>query len=249
VIERSLAPSALFSLLTACTSSAQPVATTEPAPSNTAVAASQATSTASAVATTDPTPTATASATAAASAPADIDGPITAGLRTFRGMVTPVKDGYSVRGIVLADSSLPQALAKSSVDGIPKDSEWFLGAVVRVTCNVVEHESTPPTKGGLAVQSHQGEWMGCPTVQTAEIVAKAVEIEGKLARSKGLFQIEGHLIESQDLDWALTSSGGAKEGMRVHLWGQPKVVHCEPNMQCLEGGSLPMFEVGRAKKL
>jgi hypothetical protein len=56
-----------------------------------------------------------------------------------------------------------------------------------------------------------------------------------------------HLVRRDDLDWSLVA--GWKDGDRVRLWGQPRVVVCDPRAQCLLGGSIPMFDVGRAQKL
>lgn len=163
-------------------------------------------------------------------------------------MVRPTKGGYEIRSVLLEDAALPDALAKSAMDGIPKDPQWFLGAVVRVTAEIVAHDSPPPRSDGLAEQRREGSWLSSSTIEVAELLERAQQIEGTVTRSKGLFQVGQHLVRREDLAWSLASSGGGKEGDRVRLWGQPRTVHCAPNAQCLEGGSIPMFDVGRAEK-
>jgi len=197
---------------------------------------------------------ATSSASAAAP-PEEDEGDLRAGRRTFRGMVRPVKGGYEVRGVVLPDSALRDGLAKSAMDGIPSDPQWFQGAVVRVTAEIVAHEyevdvpARPPGEGGLAEQKSSGRELTARKIEVVELVARAETIEGVLQRSKGFFELGKYLVSRDDLGWALAGAGGGKEGDRVRLWGQPRVVHCLPHQQCLEGGALPIFDVGRAEKL
>ncbi len=180
--------------------------------------------------------------------PPEEEGELLAGRRTFRGMVKPTKGGFEVRGVVLDGSALPDALAKSALDGTPRDARWFLGAVVRVTAELTTHESES-MKDDLAVQTRSGGWTSAIRVDAAELVHAAETIEGVVQRSKGLFQVGGYLVRRDDLGWSLAGSGGGNEGDRVKLWGQPRIVHCNPGEQCLEGGSLPFFDVGRAEKL
>lgn len=209
----------------------------------------------------EPVPVAPPSAPSAASSgtptapaappPPEEEGELTAGRRTFSGMVRPRKGGYEVRGVLIEDAALPDALAKSVMDGIPSDSEWFLGAVVRLTAEIVAHEDEVdvPSKGGLAEQKSAGRELTTRKIETVELVARAEMVEGVLQRSKGFFELGKYLVNRQDLGWALAGSGGGKEGDRVRLWGQPSIVHCKPEQQCLEGGSLPIFAIGRAEKL
>jgi hypothetical protein len=175
------------------------------------------------------------------------DQPLRAGRVVFSGMVRPVKGGYEVRGVVVGDE-LPKRLAASSVDGVPADPDWFLGAVVRVTGEVTEH-ANEPAKGGLAEQGREGAWFEVDELETAELVAPAVVIEGKVSPSKGLMQVDKYMVNRDDLAWSLAASGGGKAGDRVRLWGQPRVHVCDPRAQCLEGGSIPLFAIGRALKI
>lgn len=206
-------------------------------------------------------PAASASATVSASAaPADAgattraparalgrDAPLEEGLVAWEGMVRPTKGGYSVRGVTLDGAELSKRLAESAVDGLPKESEWFLGAVVRVTAELRKHEEVAGrADAGLAVQTRSGSWFVATRVDRVELVARAQSIEGTLGRSKGLYSLGAYLVERSDIDWSLR---GAGEGSRVRLWGQPHTVTCRPEEQCLIGGSLPMFEIGRAEKL
>lgn len=170
-----------------------------------------------------------------------------AGRFVFKGMVRGAKDGYDVRGISV-DASLRDVVLKSSADGIPADPEWILGAVVKVTGQISKHDSEPPESGGLAKQGREGTWYSA-TVERAELVARAEVVEGTLANSKGLFSIDRYLVSREDLAWSLVGSGGGKAGDQVKLWGQPRIVVCNPNEQCLTTGSLPLFDVARATKL
>lgn len=195
-------------------------------------------------------PSASAGATPSARPPEpEEEGELRPGRRTFRGMVRATKDGYEVRGVILEGQSLPAALARRANDGIPSDPQWFLGAVVRVTAELFAHDEAPPRPDGLAEQGRQGSWLGATSVELAELVTRAEVVEGELVRSKGFFQIGAYLVNRQDLGWSLSGSGGGRVGDRVRLWGQPSVVQCAPNAQCLVGGSLPIFAVGRAEKL
>ena len=202
-------------------------------------------------------PPAAASAPRAApsAAPPEEDGELRAGRRTFRGMVRPTKGGYEVRGVIFEDGALPDALAKSVMDGIPSDPQWFLGSVVRVTAEIVadEYEADAPDQvgkpRGLVEQRRSGTWLTAKTIERVELVARAETVEGVLSRSKGFFEVGKYLVRRDDVAWSLAGSGGGKEGERVRLWGQPRIVRCHPDAQCLEGGSLPIFDVGRAEKL
>ncbi len=173
---------------------------------------------------------------------------IPAGRVSFTGMVTPVKDGFSVRGVVVPDA-LREAL-RDAHDGVPEDPGWFLGANVKLTGTVVSHDDGPRGgRGAVVEQGHEGRWLAMSEVEGAELVAMPVVVEGTLSRSKGLFQIGEYLVTKADLAWSLVSTGGGKEGDRVRLYGQPRTYRCDPREQCLSGGSIPMFDVGRAEKL
>jgi hypothetical protein len=202
---------------------------------------------------TPPDPVATAASvappvTSAAAAPVEIgDGaPLSPGLRQFTGMVRPTKGGFDVRSVTIDHGALVDALASQRPAGA--DSEWMLGARLRVTAELVKEGSDdPPPSGGLAEQSRAGTWFRVKRLERVEVVAPAVEIQGELARSKGLYSIAGHLVTADDLGWSLVVLNGQFEKKRVRLWGQPRTVVCEPHAQCLVGGSLPMFDVGRAE--
>jgi hypothetical protein len=175
------------------------------------------------------------------------DGPLEEGRVSWEGIVRPTKGGYDVRGVTLDGEELPRRLAESAVDGLPKTPEWFLGAVVRVTAALRRHEAVAErTDGGLAVQTRNGTWFVATRVERVEMVAPAQSIEGTLGRSKGLYSLGAYLVERSDVEWSLR---GAGEGSRVRLWGQPHTVKCGPQEQCLIGGTLPMFEIGRAERL
>ncbi len=175
------------------------------------------------------------------------DDALPEGRVAFVGMVRPVKGGHEVRGVFFDGESIPTALAKSSVDGVPSDADWFLGAKVRVTATLIRHESPPPRADGLAEQRREGSFLEASKLELAELVARAEVLEGPIHRSKGLFQIGDRMVSRSDLEWSLP--GGFSEGDRVRLWGQPRTHVCDPRAQCLQGGSIPLFDVGRGKKL
>jgi hypothetical protein len=189
-----------------------------------------------------------ASSSSSAAAPATpaveiADGePLREGRVVFEGMVVPTKGGHTVRGVVFDGGMLVRAAPSV------KAADDLLGARVRVTAEVVRHEEPPPRTDGLAEQRREGTWHQAVSVETATIVTPPVVVEGKLLRSKGLFQLGEHLVTRSDLAWALAPDG-AKEGDRVRVWGQPRVYRCAPDEQCLMGGSIPMFDVGRAERL
>ena len=193
---------------------------------------------------------ATAAPTPSASVATVIEdgAPLSPGLMQFTGMVRPTKGGFDVRGVTFDHGALTDALA--SQRPADADSDWMLGAKLRVTADLVrEGSDASPPSGGLAVQSRSGTWFRVRRLERVEVAAPAVKIEGELARSKGLYSIAGHLVTADDLGWSLVVLNGQFEKKRVRLWGQPRAVHCEPNAQCLVGGSLPMFDVGRADVL
>ncbi len=197
----------------------------------------------------EPAPPASApSASAEARPPAEViaDGTaLHAGRVTFGGMVRPTKDGLTVRGVVLRGDMLRRALASAAT---APTEEALLGARVRVTAELIQHEEPPPRDDGIIEQRRSGAWIQAKSIEAATITAPPVQIEGTIARSKGLFQVGEHLVTRADLGWALAPEGG-KEGQRVRLWGQPRVYTCAPNEQCLSGGSIPLFDVGRAERV
>lgn len=197
---------------------------------------------------TSETPVTKASSTPKTNAEEIADGEsVHAGRVSFTGMVTPVKDGFSVRGVVVDDKL--RDLLKDAQDVLPSDPDWFLGASVKVTGTVVSHDDPPPVKDGIVSQGHEGAWLGMSDVERVELVAMPVVVEGTLSRSKGLFQVDKYLVTRSDLAWSLVGSGGGKDGDRVRLYGQPRTYRCDPRAQCLQGGSIPMFDIGRAQKL
>lgn len=175
------------------------------------------------------------------------DKPLAAGRVIFRGMVRPTKGGYEVHGAIIEDDLLPKALANApAVDA--KISEWFLGAVVRITGTVRKHDPAPAMEDGIVMQTRSGSWFEVERIEEASVVKPAEKIEGTIERSKGFFAVAGHLISSEDVGWSLGPQGG-KAGDKVRFFGQSRTVVCEPNAQCLIEGSLPLFDVGRAERL
>lgn len=176
------------------------------------------------------------------------DAPLREGHVVFRGMVRPTKGGYEVRGAIVDEGDLRRALA-GAPGSDAKNGDWFLGAVVRIEGELRAHQASPrPAPDEPVAQMRSGSWFAVTRIDSATIVEPAQVIEGTLARSKGFFALEGRLISTDDLDWALAPSGG-REGYRVRLHGQRRTVVCHPNAQCLIGGSLPLFDVGRAERL
>lgn len=181
--------------------------------------------------------------------PIDDASPLREGLVSFEGMVRPSKGGFDVRGVTLDEALVRKAMAQF-IDGDPVDPDWFVGARVRVTSRLVQHSAGPATgPSGDIVQGRAGAWFQATAPITLELRKNAEVIEGALGRSKGLFELQGHLISSQDLDWALVSKGGVRAGVRVRLRGQSRVYVCPPEAQCLTSGSLPLFDVARAELL
>lgn len=190
-----------------------------------------------------------ASAPASAAAPQTIaDGePLRSGLVRFQGMVRPTKGGFDVRGVIVDYDDLSRAAA--SRDGAAAHPESLLGAKVRITAELAREGGADdtPEDPAVAVQRRTGSWFGVRRIEKLEVIAEPVRIEGEVRRSKGLYQVGDHLVTSDDLGWSLVELNGRFESKRVRLWGQPRTVVCEPNAQCLVGGSLPMFDVGRAE--
>jgi hypothetical protein len=175
------------------------------------------------------------------------DTPLKAGHVVFQGMVRPTKAGYDVRGVVIEGDLLPKALANAP-GADAKNTDWFLGAIVRIDGELRKHEAHPKKDDGIIVQMRSGAWDEVVRIDSATVVKPAEVIEGSLKRSKGFFSVGGRLVTPDDLAWSLAPDGG-REGDQVRLFGQPRTVVCEPNAQCLIEGSLPLFDVGRAERV
>lgn len=177
------------------------------------------------------------------------EGPLEEGRVVFQGMVRPTKGGFDVRGVTLDGGETPPRvrLPKGDSGGAP-GHDGLLGAVLRVTAELRRVTAEPRAEGEPMVQSRSGSWFVAERVLDLELVQRPVVVEGEIGRSKGLFSVGPYLVERSELAWALPNDGGEKGG-RVRLYGQPRIVTCEPNAQCLLGGELPMFDVGRAERL
>lgn len=149
--------------------------------------------------------------------------------------------------VVVEDEGFARKLL-GAAGGDPKDPEWFLGAVVRVTGELRHVKVAPPAAGEEIVQMRSGDFWRAGGVSEVTLVKAAEVIEGTLERSKGFFGVAGKLVTREDLGWSLSPTGG-EAGARVRLHGQSRTVVCEPNAQCLLEGSLPLFVVGRAERL
>lgn len=170
------------------------------------------------------------------------DGPLESGRVSWEGVVRPTKGGFDVRGVTLDDEALRARLA---VDVVPADRDWFLGALVRVTATLAKrHVDSALDDAGMAMQTKVGDFFVMTALESVELVARPVVLEGTLARSKGFFAVGGRLVSPHDVAWAIP---GAKEGTKVRLWGQPHDYTCGPEEQCLVGGVLPLFDVGRGE--
>jgi len=177
------------------------------------------------------------------------DAPLREGFVAFEGMLRPVKGGLDVRSVVLDESVVRKAMAQSA-DGLPSDPDWFLGARVRVVVTLVFHQGgSARGPNGEIMQVREGPSFEAKAPISIELRKNAEIIEGTLGRSKGFFELGGHLISSEDLAWALTGKGGAQSGDRVRLRGQSRTYVCPPMAQCLTSGVLPLFDVARAERL
>lgn len=173
--------------------------------------------------------------------------PLEEGHMVFQGMVRPTKGGYEVRGVIIDDARLSNALAHAP-EARNARGEWFLGAVVRITGELEKHEAKAVDENGVVMQMRSGTWFELERLEEALVVAPAEIIEGTLTRSKGFFAVGNKLISEADVAWSLGSME-SHEGDRVRLYGQSRTEHCEPNAQCLIQGSLPLFDVGHAERL
>lgn len=173
-------------------------------------------------------------------------GPLESGRVSFEGVVRPTKGGFDVRGVSFDDAPFRAQLA-GFVDGKPVDPDWFLGALVQVTTTLEKrHVASATDDAGLVMQTKVGDFFVTTGPVQVELRANAVLLEGTLVRSKGFFGVGGRLVGAPDVAWALV---GAKVGAKVRLWGQPYDQKCRPEAQCLVGGVLPLFDVGRGEVL
>lgn len=175
------------------------------------------------------------------------NAPLQEGLVVFEGTVRPTKGGFNVRGVTLDGGETP---GKVRVSDALKDKgvssyDGLMGAKLRVTAALTLQKEVETRE---IVQSRGGSWFHAERVVAIELVAWPQVIEGPIGRSKGFFTVGQFLVTREDLHWALAPSG-EEDGVQVRLWGQPRIVVCEPNAQCLLSGSLPIFDVGRAQKL
>lgn len=170
--------------------------------------------------------------------------PLEGGRVAFEGVVRPTKGGFDVRGVSFDDGAFRAQLA-GFVDGKPADPDWFLGALVRVTTTLEKrHVASATDDAGLVMQTKVGDFFVTVGPVQIELRANAVLLEGTLVRSKGYFGVGGRLVDPADVAWALA---GAKVGAKVRLFGQPYDYKCAPEAQCLVGGVLPLFDVGRGE--
>lgn len=198
------------------------------------------------------TPSASAAPVASASAPAPpakelAEGvPLEEGRVRFVGMVRPTKGGFDVRGVTIDVGELEAACAMGDATNASGDA--LLGAKLRIDAELVREQSGDGEERHERVQRRSGTWFRVARMHHAELVAPPQTIEGELSRSKGLYALEGRLVDTHELDRMLASK---KElvGRRVRLWGQPRTYVCGPNEQCLVEGALPMFDVARAELL
>lgn len=192
-------------------------------------------------------PSASASSVPEASARAKVLGErdkLEAGLVTFEGMVRRAKGGLDVRGVLLDESDVKGALAQPVAD-----LESLLGARVRVTASLVEHdESADGAPRGEVAQQRTGHFFQPKKLHAVAVLAEAQVLEGTLGRSKGFFTLEGKLVEHHELDRALAPKPAAS-GEHVKIYGQARTVVCDPHAQCLIEGSLPVFDIGRAVRV
>lgn len=166
------------------------------------------------------------------------------GLVTFEGMVRRAKGGLDVRGVLLDESDVKGALAAPVAD-----LEALMGARVRVTASLVEHdESGNGASRGEVAQQRTGHFFQPKKLHAVTVLAEAQVLEGTLGRSKGFFTLAGRLVDHHELDRALAPKPAAS-GEHVKIYGQARTVVCEPNAQCLVEGSLPVFDIGRAVRV
>lgn len=227
----------LLSLVASACSSPTPRSFTTPTSNPDTIAAGSAATTTTTVAAADVAVTTIA-----------LGQPLLPGHVRFTGMLVPTKGGYRV-GEAIVDGAMLTAALPPPASGAVIDSEGFVGANLQVT-GVLEQvdSSTAVSAEGLPRQTRAGSWWALRRIDAVAIASPAVMIEGTLSPSKGFFSLDKYLINRSDLAWALAPNGG-KAGEQYRVWGQPSVVTCAPNAQCLLGGQLPIFVVGRAQRL
>jgi len=168
------------------------------------------------------------------------DAPLESGMVLFEGMVLPTKGGVNVRGVTFSVEALTSLLHPRTLN-----VDEILGARIRVVAVLQREDGGPEPRGDEAVQRRAGVSYHPRKLISAEIVAEPMQIEGEVHPSKGFYSVGQYLVSRRDLAWAF--AGTDVQGERVRLWGQPRIVVCEPQAQCLIGGELPIFEVGRAE--
>lgn len=169
--------------------------------------------------------------------------PLLPGLVRFEGMAAPTKGGIDVRGVTFSVEALSDALATTGAGRVQESD--LLGAKLAVVAELARESAEEPSDGGEVVQSRAGTWLLAKRLLSARIAAPPRAVTGEVTRSKGYYAVGSYLISRRDLAWSLP--GQDPVGKRVRLWGQPRTVVCDPNAQCLIGGSLPLFDVGRAE--
>jgi hypothetical protein len=166
--------------------------------------------------------------------------PLVEGRVAFEGMARPTKGGVNVRGVTLDDAEVARYLAAQT------QGDAHLGARLRIVATLRKVESPPQRPGEPVMQMRTGTFFVPHAIESITIVKPAETIEGTLSRSKGLFAVGDRLVTSEDLGWSLRD---AKTGDRVRLYGQPRTYVCPPDAQCLIGGSIPLFDIGRAEHM
>ncbi|MBK8212792.1 MAG: hypothetical protein IPK71_03505 [Myxococcales bacterium] len=168
--------------------------------------------------------------------------PLAEGRVVFEGMARPTKGGVSVRGVTLDEADVSRLLQANGRG----DAEAHLGARLRVVAVLEKVESSPQKPGEPVMQMRVGTFFAPRAVEAITVVRAAEVLEGVLSRSKGMFAVGDRLVTSEDLGWSLRD---AKTGDRVRLYGQPRTYVCPPDAQCLIGGSIPLFDIGRAERM
>lgn len=197
-----------------------------------------------------PSPPPSASTSVSAAPPKNVgplreiagEEPLAEGRVAFEGMARPTKGGVSVRGVTFDEADVSRLLPANGRGGV----EAHLGARLRVVAVLEKVESAPPKPGEPVMQMRVGTFFVPRAVESISVVRAAEVLEGVLSRSKGMFAVGARLVTSEDLGWALRD---AKEGDKVRLYGQPRTYVCPPEAQCLIGGSIPLFDIGRAERV
>ncbi|MEM6788194.1 MAG: hypothetical protein AAF928_07760 [Myxococcota bacterium] len=195
-----------------------------------------------------PTPPASSATSTAPREAADArmlgdDERLAAGIVRFRGVARPSKRGIDIRSVPFDPEALRKALR--SDDSV----EELFGAQVEVVAELTSRPSRPaqPTDAPTVQTDASGSFEAVRLL-AASVVAPPAVIEGRVTRAKGLYAVGDRMVSRDDLAWAL-DGGDDPLGKRVRLWGQPRDHHCDPRAQCLSGGIIPMFRVGRGQWL